>query len=143
MTTNNTFPGCATVCPVYLPYNIKKLLLAFQGAAAVGLKSKTHAVIVAVKVAWISEYGTSFVSVVIIVTLCVQRASSELSAHQKKIHPIDDHVGIAVAGLASDGRLLRLVNILDYIYYFTFYFQFFFQYMHIYGPCTPRVATGD
>lgn len=54
-----------------------------QGAAAVGVKSKTHAVVAAIK-----------------------RASSELSAYQKKIHPIDDHVGIAIAGLASDGRLL-------------------------------------
>jgi 20S proteasome subunit alpha 6 len=47
------------------------------------VKSKTHAVVAAIK-----------------------RASSELSAYQKKIHPIDDHVGIAIAGLASDGRLL-------------------------------------
>ncbi|XP_072045370.1 proteasome subunit alpha type-1-like [Amphiura filiformis] len=54
-----------------------------QGSATVGLKSKTHAVLVALK-----------------------RASSELSAHQKKIIPIDDHVGISIAGLTSDARLL-------------------------------------
>ncbi|XP_071476834.1 proteasome subunit alpha type-1-like [Diadema antillarum] len=54
-----------------------------QGSATVGLKSKTHAVLVALK-----------------------RASSELSSHQKKIIPIDDHVGIAIAGLTSDARLL-------------------------------------
>ncbi|XP_065843573.1 proteasome subunit alpha type-1-like [Oscarella lobularis] len=54
-----------------------------QGAATVGLKSKTHAVVVAIK-----------------------RAASELSVYQKKIYPIDDHVGISIAGLASDGRLL-------------------------------------
>ncbi|XP_071942529.1 proteasome subunit alpha type-1-like [Antedon mediterranea] len=54
-----------------------------QGSATVGLKSKTHAVVVALK-----------------------RASSELSAHQKKIIPIDDHVGVSIAGLTSDARLL-------------------------------------
>lgn len=54
-----------------------------QGSATVGLKSKTHAVLVALK-----------------------RASSELSAHQKKIILIDDHVGISIAGLTSDARLL-------------------------------------
>jgi 20S proteasome subunit alpha 6 len=54
-----------------------------QGSATVGLKSKTHAVLVALK-----------------------RASSELSAHQKKILPIDTHVGISIAGLTADARLL-------------------------------------
>ncbi|XP_062520355.1 proteasome subunit alpha type-1-like [Corticium candelabrum] len=54
-----------------------------QGSAAVGLKSKTHAVLVAVK-----------------------RSFSELSAYQKKIHLIDNHIGIVLAGLSSDGRLL-------------------------------------
>jgi len=54
-----------------------------QGSATVGLKSKTHAVLVALK-----------------------RASSELSAHQKKILPIDDHVGISIAGLTADARTI-------------------------------------
>ncbi|XP_070538691.1 proteasome subunit alpha type-1-like [Ptychodera flava] len=54
-----------------------------QGSATVGLKSKTHAVLVALK-----------------------RAPSELSAHQKKIIAIDDHVGISIAGLTADARLL-------------------------------------
>eukprot|EP00057_Strongylocentrotus_purpuratus_P016147 XP_011670621.1 PREDICTED: proteasome subunit alpha type-1-like [Strongylocentrotus purpuratus] len=35
-----------------------------------------------------------------------QRASSELSSHQKKIIPIDDHIGISIAGLTSDARML-------------------------------------
>ena len=35
-----------------------------------------------------------------------QRAPSELSAHQKKILPIDDHVGVSIAGLTADARLL-------------------------------------
>eukprot|EP00745_Piridium_sociabile_P040007 TRINITY_DN7611_c1_g1_i2.p1 TRINITY_DN7611_c1_g1~~TRINITY_DN7611_c1_g1_i2.p1 ORF type:complete len:284 (+),score=71.84 TRINITY_DN7611_c1_g1_i2:119-970(+) len=54
-----------------------------QGSAAVGIKSKTHAILVALK-----------------------RAPSELSAHQKKILPIDDHVAVAIAGLTADARLL-------------------------------------
>lgn len=54
-----------------------------QGSATVGLKSQTHAVLVALK-----------------------RAPSELSAHQKKILPIDNHVGVSIAGLTADARLL-------------------------------------
>jgi 20S proteasome subunit alpha 6 len=54
-----------------------------QGSATVGLKSKTHAVLIALK-----------------------RASSELSAHQKKILPIDDHIGISIAGLTADARTI-------------------------------------
>lgn len=52
-----------------------------QGSATVSLKSDTHAVLVALK-----------------------RASSDLSSHQKKILPIDDHVGISIAGLTADAR---------------------------------------
>ncbi|KJE98188.1 20S proteasome alpha6 subunit [Capsaspora owczarzaki ATCC 30864] len=54
-----------------------------QGSCAVGLKSKQYAVIVALK-----------------------RSSSELSAHQRKIFKLDDHVGIAISGLTSDARVL-------------------------------------
>jgi 20S proteasome subunit alpha 6 len=53
-----------------------------QGSATVGIKSKTHVVLVALK-----------------------RAPSELSAHQKKIVSIDDHLGISIAGLAADARI--------------------------------------
>jgi len=53
------------------------------GSAAVGIKNKTHAVLVALK-----------------------RASSELSAHQKKIIPIDKHLGMAITGLTADARML-------------------------------------
>lgn len=53
------------------------------GSATVGLKSKTHAVIIALK-----------------------RASSELSAYQKKIINIDDHIGITISGLTADARIL-------------------------------------
>jgi 20S proteasome subunit alpha 6 len=54
-----------------------------QGSATVGLKSKTHAVVVALK-----------------------RASSDLAAHQKKIIPVDEHMGVSISGLTADGRLL-------------------------------------
>lgn len=54
-----------------------------QGSATIGLKSDTFAVLLALK-----------------------RASSELSAHQKKIIPIDNHCGVSIAGLTADARLL-------------------------------------
>jgi 20S proteasome subunit alpha 6 len=54
-----------------------------QGSATIGIKSKTHAAVVALK-----------------------RATSELSAYQKKIIPIDTHMGISIAGLTADARLL-------------------------------------
>lgn len=53
------------------------------GSATVGLKNKTHAALVALK-----------------------RASSELSAYQKKIIQIDLHVGVAISGLTADARML-------------------------------------
>lgn len=55
-----------------------------QGSATVGIKSSTHVLLVALK-----------------------RSTSELSSHQKKIYHIDDHVGLSIAGLTSDGRMLR------------------------------------
>jgi len=54
-----------------------------QGSAAVGLKSKTHAVLATLK-----------------------RAPSELSSYQRKVFKIDDHMGIAISGLTADGRIL-------------------------------------
>lgn len=54
-----------------------------QGSVVVGLVSKKHAVLVAVK-----------------------RNAEELSSYQKKIVGIDDHLGVALAGLASDARVL-------------------------------------
>ncbi|KAL5280971.1 PSMA1 family protein [Megaselia abdita] len=53
------------------------------GSATVGLKNKDYAVLVALK-----------------------RASSELSSHQKKIIPIDDHIGISISGITADARVL-------------------------------------
>lgn len=54
------------------------------GSATVALKNKQFAVLIALK-----------------------RAVSELSAHQKKIIAIDDHIGISMSGLTADARMLR------------------------------------
>ncbi|KAL3505314.1 hypothetical protein ACH5RR_035155 [Cinchona calisaya] len=54
-----------------------------QGSAAIGLRSKTHVVLAS-----------------------VNKANSELSSHQKKIFKVDDHIGVAIAGLTADGRVL-------------------------------------
>ena len=54
-----------------------------QGSATIGLKSKTHAVLVALK-----------------------RAQSELVEHQKKIEKISNHIAISISGLTSDARSL-------------------------------------
>jgi len=54
-----------------------------QGSATIGLKNKEYAILLALK-----------------------RASSELSAHQKKIIAIDNHIGISLAGLTADARVL-------------------------------------
>ncbi|PFH52614.1 hypothetical protein AMATHDRAFT_139593, partial [Amanita thiersii Skay4041] len=54
-----------------------------QGSAAVGLRSKTHAVLLALK-----------------------RSTGDLASHQQKMFRIDDHIGIAIAGLTSDARVL-------------------------------------
>ena len=37
----------------------------------------------------------------------IKRSSDELAAYQKKLIRIDDHMGIAIAGLTSDARVLR------------------------------------
>ncbi|BET02467.1 Proteasome subunit beta type-9 [Nesidiocoris tenuis] len=54
-----------------------------QGAVTVGVKNETHAVLVALK-----------------------RAASELSAYQKKIIPIDVHMGMSISGLTADARII-------------------------------------
>jgi len=54
-----------------------------QGSVVVGIVSKTHAVLVALK-----------------------RNAEELSSYQKKVIAVDEHLGLALAGLASDARVL-------------------------------------
>jgi 20S proteasome subunit alpha 6 len=55
-----------------------------QGSATVGVKSKTHAVIVALK----------------------RSPTTQLSSYQEKIFKLDKHAGMSVAGLIADGRYL-------------------------------------
>ena len=54
-----------------------------QGSAAVGLASKNHVVLVALKT-----------------------NAEELGSYQKKVIKIDEHMGVALAGLAPDARVL-------------------------------------
>jgi len=54
-----------------------------QGAAAIGLRSKEYVIIATLK-----------------------RAPSDLASYQKKLFKIDDHIGIASAGLIADARVL-------------------------------------
>ncbi|KAI9012485.1 nucleophile aminohydrolase [Phycomyces nitens] len=54
-----------------------------QGSAAIGLKNKKYAILLALK-----------------------RSSDELASYQKKLIKIDDHMGIGIAGLTSDARVL-------------------------------------
>jgi 20S proteasome subunit alpha 6 len=55
-----------------------------QGSCTVGLRSNTHAIVVALK-----------------------RSNSELASFQKKIIKVDNHVGVGFSGLTSDARVLR------------------------------------
>lgn len=55
-----------------------------QGSATVGVKSATHAVLVALK----------------------RSPTAELSSFQEKMFKIDKHVGMSVSGLISDARIL-------------------------------------
>jgi len=54
-----------------------------QGSACVGLRSKTHAILATLK-----------------------RSTSTFASYQQKIFKIDDHCGVAIAGLTADGRVL-------------------------------------
>jgi 20S proteasome subunit alpha 6 len=65
-----------------------------QGSACVGLKSKKFAVIAALK-----------------------RSSSELGSFQQKVFRIDDHIGIAIAGLTGMAHFGELKNQLMHVYF--------------------------
>lgn len=54
-----------------------------QGSACVGARSKTHAVMAALK-----------------------RSTNDMSSYQKKIFKVDDHMGISISGLTADARSL-------------------------------------
>jgi 20S proteasome subunit alpha 6 len=54
-----------------------------QGSAVVGVRSATHVVLASLK-----------------------RSFSDLAWHQRKIVTIDDHIGVAISGIAADARVL-------------------------------------
>ncbi len=73
-----------------------------QGSVVVGVVSKTHAVLVALKV----HYSQAETALLELIRRYNQRNAEELSSYQKKVIGIDEHLGIALAGLASDARVL-------------------------------------
>jgi len=84
MFRNQYDTDCTTWSPAGRIHQIEYALEAVkQGSAAIGLRSDKIAIIATLK-----------------------RSASELSSHQKKIFKIDDHVGIAIAGLVADARVL-------------------------------------
>lgn len=84
MFRNNYDNDSVTYSPTGRLFQVEYALEAIkQGSAAVGLVSKNHVVLAALK-----------------------RNAEELGSYQKKIIKIDDHMGVALAGLAPDGRVL-------------------------------------
>jgi 20S proteasome alpha/beta subunit len=49
---------------------------------------------------------TSLQSDEYVVLATLMKSQSELSAFQRKMFKIDDHIGIAMSGLTADGRIL-------------------------------------
>lgn len=84
MFRNQYDTDCITWSPAGRIHQIEYAMEAVkQGSAAVGLRSKTHALVASIK-----------------------KSSNELSSYQKKIFKVDEHMGIAIAGLVPDGRVL-------------------------------------
>lgn len=84
MFRNNYDNDSVTYSPTGRLFQVEYALEAIkQGSAAVGIASSTHVVLVALK-----------------------RNVEELGSYQKKIIKVDDHMGIALAGLAPDARVL-------------------------------------
>jgi len=84
MFRNQYDTDCTTWSPAGRIHQIEYALEAVkQGSAAIGLRSDKFALVATVK-----------------------RSGSELASHQKKIFKIDDHCGIAIAGLVADARVL-------------------------------------
>lgn len=84
MFRNNYDNDSVTYSPTGRLFQVEYALEAIkQGSAAVGIASSNHVVLVALK-----------------------RNVEELGSYQKKIIKVDDHVGIALAGLAPDARVL-------------------------------------
>ncbi|KID86904.1 Proteasome, subunit alpha/beta [Metarhizium guizhouense ARSEF 977] len=76
-----------------------------QGSVVVGIVSKTHAVLCAVKAGLRLILNQRCFANKNRLTSS-QRNAEELSSYQKKLFSIDEHAGIAIAGLTSDARVL-------------------------------------
>lgn len=84
MFRNNYDGDTVTFSPTGRLFQVEYALEAIkQGSVTVGLRSKNHAVLVALK-----------------------RNADELSSYQKKIIKCDTHMGLSLAGLAPDARVL-------------------------------------
>lgn len=84
MFRNNYDGDTVTFSPTGRLFQVEYALEAIkQGSVTVGLRSKNHAVLVALK-----------------------RNADELSSYQKKIIKCDEHMGLSLAGLAPDARVL-------------------------------------
>ena len=84
MFRNQYDTDCITWSPAGRIHQIEYAMEAVkQGSAAIGLRSNKYALVATLK-----------------------RSSSELSSYQKKIFQIADHLGIAIAGLVADARVL-------------------------------------
>lgn len=89
-----------------------------QGSVVVGLVNKTHSVLVGLKVRILdlsilphhrqieSRDQAKETKRKQLLTVDQQRNAEELSSYQKKIIEVDSHMGIAIAGLASDARVV-------------------------------------
>jgi len=84
MFRNQYDTDCITWSPAGRIHQIEYAMEAVkQGSAAIGLRSNSFALVATLK-----------------------RSSSELSSYQKKIFKIDDNMGIGIAGLVADARVL-------------------------------------
>jgi len=84
MFRNQYDTDCITWSPAGRIHQIEYAMEAVkQGSAAIGLRSNKFAILATLK-----------------------RSSSELSSYQKKMFVIDDNMGIAIAGLVADARVL-------------------------------------
>eukprot|EP01016_Furgasonia_blochmanni_P053427 TRINITY_DN8632_c0_g1_i5.p1 TRINITY_DN8632_c0_g1~~TRINITY_DN8632_c0_g1_i5.p1 ORF type:complete len:266 (+),score=71.32 TRINITY_DN8632_c0_g1_i5:250-1047(+) len=84
-----------------------------NGSICLGLKSRTHAVLCSVK-----------------------RAQSELASYQEKIFKVDNQIGMAMAGLTADARLLC-----KYMRNECLNHQYIFNSQHPLGRLIDKVAT--
>lgn len=74
-----------------------------QGSACVGAKSATHAVSMR---ACFMGFVASLHDGVAQVIVGLMRTTSEMSSYQPKVFKVDEHMGIAIAGLTADARYL-------------------------------------